>query len=77
MPPAVRFAPPLIFFLSARPPVAVVVDEYHQTFGHGRHGTPVDVLIDSAGIAALWALTQRQRRDAGVGGATASRARSR
>ena len=31
-------------------------DEFHQTFIEGRHGTPVDVLIDSVGIAAtcLW-----------------------
>jgi VanZ family protein len=30
-------------------------DEFHQTFIDGRHGTPVDVLIDSVGmtIAAL------------------------
>jgi VanZ family protein len=26
-------------------------DEFHQTFVDGRHGTPVDVLIDSAGMA--------------------------
>ena len=26
-------------------------DEFHQTFVDGRHGTPVDVLIDSIGIA--------------------------
>ena len=26
-------------------------DEFHQTFVDGRTGTPVDVLIDSAGIA--------------------------
>jgi VanZ family protein len=25
-------------------------DEYHQTFVDGRHGTPVDVLIDFAGM---------------------------
>ena len=33
-------------------------DELHQTFVHGRHGTPVDVLIDSIGmtIAAVYAL---------------------
>ena len=33
-----------------------VTDEYHQTFVEGRHGTPVDWLIDSAGAgaAALW-----------------------
>jgi VanZ family protein len=31
-------------------------DEFHQTFIEGRHGTPVDVLIDSVGItaAAMW-----------------------
>jgi VanZ family protein len=28
-----------------------VTDEFHQTFVDGRRGTPVDVLIDSAGIA--------------------------
>ncbi|HEY6771126.1 MAG TPA: VanZ family protein [Solirubrobacterales bacterium] len=26
-------------------------DEFHQTFVHGRTGTPVDVLIDSIGMA--------------------------
>jgi VanZ family protein len=26
-------------------------DEFHQTFVDGRHGTPVDVLIDSIGMA--------------------------
>jgi VanZ family protein len=32
-------------------------DELHQTFVDGRHGTPVDVLIDSVGmtLAALYA----------------------
>jgi VanZ family protein len=32
-------------------------DELHQTTVDGRHGTPVDVLIDAAGVAlaaALW-----------------------
>src|SRR3954465_4895156 len=31
-------------------------DEWHQTFVTGRHGTPLDVLIDAggAGAAALW-----------------------
>src|SRR3954471_21074898 len=28
-----------------------VTDEFHQTFVTGRHGSPVDVLIDSAGMA--------------------------
>jgi VanZ family protein len=34
-----------------------VSDEFHQTFVDGRHGTPVDVLIDSVGmtLAALYA----------------------
>jgi VanZ family protein len=31
-------------------------DEYHQHFVEGRHGTPIDVIIDAAGagIAAWW-----------------------
>src|SRR3954451_18162745 len=39
-------------------------DEFHQTFVAGRHGTPVDVLIDSIGItiAALVVLRWRRRR---------------
>jgi VanZ family protein len=44
-------------------------DEYHQTFVHGRHGTPVDVLIDSAGVALAWFAFERRRRRA----ATAAR----
>ena len=38
-------------------------DEYHQTFIDGRHGSPLDVAIDSAGvlIAAL-ALARREER---------------
>ena len=42
-----------------RPLIAAVVisllyactDEYHQTFVEGRHGSPVDVGVDSVGIA--------------------------
>ena len=39
-----------------------VTDEYHQTFVEGRHGTPVDWLIDSAGAAtaALWLRTRER-----------------
>ena len=37
-----------------------VTDEYHQTFVEGRHGTPVDWAIDSAGAAAA-ALKLRTR----------------
>ena len=36
-------------------------DEYHQTFVDGRHGTPVDWLIDSAGAAAAAAWLSRAR----------------
>ena len=31
-------------------------DEFHQTFVDGRKGTPVDVLIDSVGIATAAAV---------------------
>jgi VanZ family protein len=35
-------------------------DEYHQTFVHGRHGTPVDVGIDMVGAgAAAYVLARR------------------
>jgi hypothetical protein len=31
-------------------------DELHQTFVAGRHGTPVDVAVDAAGVLAGWLL---------------------
>jgi VanZ family protein len=34
-------------------------DEWHQSFVQGRHGTPVDVAIDAAGVAIAAALTAR------------------
>ena len=37
-------------------------DELHQRSVEGRHGTPVDVLIDSAGIALAWLVSERIRR---------------
>jgi VanZ family protein len=37
-------------------------DEYHQTFVTGRHGTWVDVLIDSLGAAILCLLVLRARQ---------------
>ncbi len=37
------------------------LDEYHQTFVEGRHGTPADVLIDAVGIAIAVALHARLR----------------
>jgi VanZ family protein len=37
-------------------------DELHQSFVDGRHGTPVDWVIDTAGAAtAAFALTRRRR----------------
>jgi VanZ family protein len=55
----------------AREPLAIllgsayaVTDELHQTFVAGRHGSPVDWLIDTAGVAAgvllyaRWAATR-------------------
>jgi VanZ family protein len=50
-------------------------DELHQTTVQGRHGTPVDVLIDAVGVAiafALWRAWTARRR-----ATTASRARWR
>jgi VanZ family protein len=34
-------------------------DEFHQTFVDGRHGTPVDVLIDSIGMALAAVIATR------------------
>jgi VanZ family protein len=39
-----------------------VSDEYHQTFVTGRHGSWVDVLIDSMGAALVVLLVLRARR---------------
>jgi VanZ family protein len=35
-----------------------VTDEWHQSFVEGRHGSPLDILIDAAGASAsaLWAM---------------------
>jgi VanZ family protein len=42
-----------------------VTDEFHQRFVDGRVGSPVDVAIDSAGVAlAIAAVTLRERRRA-------------
>ena len=37
-------------------------DEFHQSFVEGRHGTPVDVLIDAAGVALAAAAVAARRR---------------
>ena len=39
-----------------------ITDEIHQTFVEGRTGSPVDVLIDTAGAATAAALVARRRR---------------
>jgi VanZ family protein len=36
-------------------------DEFHQTFVHGRIGTPVDVLIDSAGVLVAYLIVRAVR----------------
>ena len=53
-------------------------DEFHQTFVEGRHGTPVDVAIDAAGMgiaAAIWVTWQvrRAREDRLVADTTRTR----
>jgi len=52
----------------ARPGVAAGIaiayaatDEVHQTFVEGRHGTPVDVLIDATGVAIAWGMWRSRR----------------
>jgi hypothetical protein len=37
-------------------------DEIHQHFVHGRHGTPIDVAIDSVGVVIAWLLYSGARR---------------
>jgi VanZ family protein len=37
-------------------------DEFHQHFVAGRHGSPVDVAIDAAGIALAMLAARRARR---------------
>ena len=39
-----------------------VTDEFHQHFVPGRHGTPVDVAIDAAGVAVAVLVVSRGRR---------------
>ncbi len=36
-------------------------DEFHQSFVEGRVGSPVDVLIDSVGVALAVAIARRRR----------------
>jgi len=63
----------LLFVLWARalgaPPAAAaiaiayaVTDELHQTTTDGRHGSPLDVLVDALGVALAWAGLNRFSR---------------
>jgi len=52
---AVRNAPAALLLASAY----AVTDEFHQTFVSGRHGSPVDWLIDTAGAAVGVAIAVR------------------
>jgi VanZ family protein len=50
---------------SPLPAVAITLayaatDEFHQTFVEGRHGSPLDVLIDAAGVAIAVLLHTRR-----------------
>ncbi len=45
-----------------------LTDELHQTGVDGRHGNPVDVLIDTAGALTAATLIGRRRRSVGAGG---------
>ena len=47
------------FLISA---VYAASDELHQTFTTGRHGTPVDVLIDTCGAGIFALLVYRSQR---------------
>jgi VanZ family protein len=56
----------LVFRATRRAPVAIalasayaVTDEFHQTFVGGRHGSPVDWLIDTAGVLIGVAVASR------------------
>jgi VanZ family protein len=56
----------LLYRATSRAPLALVIasayaatDEFHQTFVSGRHGTPVDWAIDTAGAAIGLALYGR------------------
>ena len=47
-------------WLAAAIAVAYAIsDEYHQTFVHGRHGSPLDVAIDMAGVLIAIGLSRR------------------
>ena len=37
-----------------------ITDELHQATVHGRHGTPIDVLIDTTGVAIAWLIWRRR-----------------
>jgi VanZ family protein len=54
-----------------------ISDEYHQQFVHGRHGSPIDVLIDCVGIVAVVWWNSNRRRARGAAGKDAGRTAKR
>ena len=54
---------------SPLPAVAITLlyaisDEWHQTFVEGRHGSPLDVLVDASGVMIAYGLATRGTRAA-------------
>ena len=43
-----------------------VSDEWHQTFVEGRHGSPLDVAVDAAGVMIAYGLVKRRRGTRGA-----------
>jgi VanZ family protein len=47
---------------AAIPLAYAATDEFHQTFVHGRNGSPIDWGIDAAGVAIAWTVWAANRR---------------
>lgn len=54
---------PKIFFALLFSVLYAATDEWHQSFVGGRHGSPVDVLVDAFGAAVLTGLLLKQHRN--------------
>jgi len=54
---------PKIFFALLFSVLYAATDECHQSFVGGRHGSPVDVLVDAFGAAVLTGLLLKQHRN--------------
>jgi VanZ family protein len=68
----------VLWLRALRRPVAAAVitlvyaasDEFHQSFVTGRHGSPVDVAIDAAGVALAALAWRRYAAVSKLGGAS-------